>query len=347
MLTSPVRLDRNEVPFPAPPAVIAAAQQGLSRLNRYADAEDLARLRQLLATYAGVEADQVVLGPGSDILLREMIHAFGGDRTVVMVSPSFLPTVEVARETAARWIGLRLSPPTFDLQPELLLTAVSQPCLIIIDHPNNPTGQMMVERETVRSVLDRHGTLLVIDEAYHEFARTSAQEAEGQRGTFVDLVADYTNLAVTRTLDKAFSLAGARVGYGVAGERFRPVFSSFYPLLPQPSLYAALAALEHPDYAQQNVARLIEERERLRQALAETEARVYPSHTNFLLVRSPVPHVAAQLRDRGVLVSDTSNQMPPGFIRVSVGTRQENDAFLAAFEQVIGGEDVASPSRTS
>ncbi len=347
MLTSPVRLDRNEVPFPAPPAVIAAAQRGLSRLNRYADPEDLARLRQLLATYAGVEPDQVVLGPGSDILLREMVHAFGGDRTVVMVSPSFLPTVEVARETAARWIGLRLSPPTFDLQPELLLAAASQPCLLIIDHPNNPTGQMMLERETVRSVLDRQGTLLVIDEAYHEFARTSAQEAEGQRGTFVDLVADYTNLAVTRTLDKAFSLAGARVGYAVAGEALRTAFSSFYPLLPQPSLHAALAALEHPEYARQNVARLVEERERLRRALAETDVRVYPSHTNFLLVRSPVPDVAAQLRDRGVLVSDVSNQMPPGFIRVSVGTRQENDAFLAALKHISGGDDVASPSRKS
>jgi histidinol-phosphate aminotransferase len=139
-------------------------------------------------------------------------------------------------------------------------------------------------------------------------------------------------------MDKAFSLAGARVGYAVVGDAFREVFSSFYPLLPQPSLYAALAALEHPTYVEQNVKRVIRERERVREALLDLGARVYPSHTNFLLVRTRVSDMAARLRDGGVLVSDVSNQLPPGFIRVSLGTRQENDAFLAALRR-IGEED--------
>ncbi len=77
-------------------------------MNRYADVEDLARLRQLLGAYAGVPQDQVIVGPGLDILLREMIHAFAGERKVIMVSPSFLPTLEAARETAAWWVGARL-----------------------------------------------------------------------------------------------------------------------------------------------------------------------------------------------------------------------------------------------
>lgn len=313
-------------------------------MNRYADPEDLARLRQLLGTYASVRADQVIVGPGSDILLREMIHAFAGQRKVVMVSPSFFPTVEAARETAAWWTGLRLSPPTFTLQPDLLLEEASGPCLVIIDSPNNPTGQILLDRETVRSLVEKEETLLVIDEAYHEFASVSARGRGEWDGSFVDLVDDYANLAVTRTMDKAFSLAGARIGYAVTGQAFRRAFTSFYPLLPQPSLHAALAALEDPAYVEQNVRKLTAERERVREALGDLGAPVYPSHTNFLLVRTRVPDMAARLRDSGVLVSDVSNQLPPGFIRVSVGTREENDAFLAVFKR-IGEEDKAATAR--
>ena len=338
MLKRPIRLDMNEDPFLPPANVIAAARKGLSRLNRYADAEDLAQLRRLLADYAGVDDRRVVLGPGSEILLREMIHAFAGKRKVVMLSPSFLPVVEVARETAASWTGLRLSPPGFELQPEILLAETQGPCLVIIDSPNNPTGHLMLERQTVRALVENEEALLVIDEAYQEFARMHGADEEATDSSFIDLVEDYANLAVTRTLDKAFGLAGARVGYAAIGEAFRSVFASFYPLLPQPSLGAALEALEHPAYVEQHVSRLIEERERLRQALQEAEARVYASHANFLLVRSRAPDMAARLRDEGVLVSDVSNQLPPGFIRVSVGTRRENDAFLAAYRRIM--EDV-------
>jgi histidinol-phosphate aminotransferase len=303
-------------------------------LNRYADPDDLARLRQRLGAYAGVPHDQLVIGPGSDLLLREMIHAFGGDRKVVMVSPSFLPTVEAARETAAWWTGLRLSPPSFALQPEVLLAEVSEACLVIIDNPNNPTGQVLLDRQTVRALLEKEGTLVVIDEAYHELARISAQGKDSWGGSLVDLVGEHANLAVTRTMDKAFSLAGARIGYAVAGRAFQGAFTSFYPLLPQPSLLAALSALEDPSYVEQNVARLIEKRERVREALGSLDARVYPSHTNFLLIRSRVLDIAALLEAKGVLVLDASNQLPPGFIRVSIGTREENDAFLAAFKRV-------------
>ena len=335
MLRRPVRLDMNEAPFPPAPHVVAAARKGLSRLNRYAAPEDLARLRHLLADYAAVESDQIVLGPGSDILLREMIHAFAGPRKVVMLSPSFLPTLQVARERAGSWTGLRLSPPNFSLQPELLLAQAKEPCLVIIDNPNNPTGQVVLDRKTISKLLESRDVLVVVDEAYHEFARTD-EASDERNGSVVDLVKYYANLAVTRTMDKAFCLAGARIGYAVAGETLRRAFSSFYPFLPQPSLHAALAALERPAYVEDRVTQLIRERERVYDALRDLGAEVNRSRTNFLLVRSGVPDVAVRLRDEGVLVSDVSNQLPSGFIRVSVGTRQENDAFLAAFERATG-----------
>lgn len=303
-------------------------------MNRYADPEDLAQLRALLADYAGAPEHRLVVGPGSDLLLREIVHAFAGERTVITVSPTFLPTLETVRYVAAKWISLRLSPPTFALQPEVLVDALEGPCLVIIDSPNNPTGQMLLNRQIVRAVAETQDTLLVIDEAYHEFAGMNARGEEKPDSSLVDLVEDYANLAVTRTLDKSFSLAGARVGYAVVGEAFREAFVGFYAFLPQSSLYAAIEALRNPDYARETVRRLVQERERLREAVRDAGARVTPSHTNFLLVRSGVPHIAKRLREAGVLVSDVSNQLPPGFIRVSVGTRQENDAFLAAFKRI-------------
>ncbi|MEA3376543.1 MAG: histidinol-phosphate transaminase [Chloroflexota bacterium] len=334
MLTRPIPLDMNEVPTPPPPNVIAAARRGLKRLNRYADPADLARLRELLADYAEVPRSRIVVGPGSDLLLREMVYAFAGGRRIITVSPTFLPTLEAARAAAERWTGLRLSPPAFVLDPTLFLEAVEGPCLVIVDNPNNPTGQVLLDQETVRAALEREGALLVIDEAYYEFARASAGAGQERSSSFADLVDDYANLAVTRTMDKAFSLAGARVGYAVIGEAFREAFAGLYAFLPQSSLYAAIEALEHPGYVGKTVGRLVKERERLREALEGAGAHVAPSHTNFLLVRTDVLDVAARLRDAGVLVSDVSNQLPRGFIRVSVGRRPENDAFLAAFRQI-------------
>jgi len=334
MLNGPIRLDMNEIPTLPPCHVVDAARRGLSQLNRYADPRDLARLRALLGTYAGAAPDRIIVGPGSDLLLREIVLAFGRDRTVITPSPTFFPTLETVRYVAPRWIGLRLSPPAFTLEPEVLLDGLDGPCLVIIDHPNNPTGQLLLDRETVQRVANTPGTLLVVDEAYYEFGRVSAAGQDEGSGSFVDLVEDCPSLTVTRTMDKTFGLAGARVGYAVVGDAVREAFTGFYAFLPQPSLYAATAALEDASYAEETADRLIVERERLREALRETGARVAPSHANFLLIRTRMPDVAPRLAEMGVLVSDVSNQLPPGTIRVSVGTPEENDAFLAAFRQI-------------
>ncbi len=334
MLIRPIRLDRNEVPFLPPPSVIAAAERGLPHLNRYAGEQELARLRELLGEYAGVPEHQIIVGPGSASLLREIIHAFAGEMRAVTLNPSFSPAVEAARERAPEWESLGLSPPTFTLPPRLLLAETSGRCLAMIDSPNNPTGQITLSRETVRAVLKNPDVLLVIDEAYHEFAQMSIRGKRSGAGPFVDLVAECPNLAVARTLDNAFALAGAGVGYLVAGETFCGAFRTFCPLLPQASLYAALEALERPGYAWCNVERLIVERERVREALETMGADVYPGTANFLLMRCELADAAVRLRDRGVLVSDVSSQMPLGYIRVSIGTPEQNDAFLDTLREI-------------
>ena len=334
MLSETVGLHMNEMPYPPAQGVIEAARKGLSKLHRYADPEDLESLCGLLADYSGVSRRHVVLSPGSDLLLREVIHAFSKGRRVVMVSPSFFPTVQAAKQFATEQLSIRLSPPTFDLKLELLLKALKGPCLVIVDNPNNPTGRMLLDRRAVEAIAGHRETLLVLDEAYYEFSGM----------TFADMVADHPRLAIIRTMDKAFSLAGARVGYAIVGEAFLDAVSSFYAFLPQPSLYAAMEALRQPDYMRENVHRVIEERERLWQMLDELGVRVHPSRTNFLLARAETPDLVIWLRDAGVLVSDVSNQLPSGFFRVSIGTPEENDAFVGALAQRIREYSPASDS---
>jgi histidinol-phosphate aminotransferase len=323
-LRDTIRLHMNEMPYPPSQSVVKAAQEGLARLNRYADPAELEALRGLLAGYCGVPRDRVILSPGSDLLLREVIHTFSQGRRVITVSPSFFPTVQAAKQFATEWLSIRLGPPAFDLNVNLLMEVLKGPSLVILDNPNNPSGRILLSTPEVEALLQRENVLLVIDEAYYEFSGV----------TFADRVADHPCLAVIRTMDKAFSLAGARVGYGIAGEAFQDVLSSFYALLPRPSLCAAMEALRRPEAMRENVRRVVEERERLRRALDELGVHVYPSSTNFLLVRSEVPDLVARLRDEGVLVADVSNQLPAGFFRVSIGTPGENDAFLNALAKL-------------
>jgi len=322
-LRETIRLHMNEMPYPPSLGVVEAARQGLARLNRYADPAELEALRGLLASYCGVPRDCVILSPGSDLLLREVIHTFSQGRRVITPSPSFFPTVQAAKQFAAEWLSVRLSPPAFDLNTRLLTEALEGPSLVILDNPNNPTGRLLLDPPAVEALLQQENVLLVIDEAYYEFSGV----------TFADRVAEHPQLAVIRTLDKAFSLAGARVGYGIVGETFQDVLLSFQAFLPRPSLCAAIEALERSKDMRENVRRVIGERERLRRALEELGAHVYPSSTNFLLVRSEVPDLVKRLRDKGVLVSEVSTQLPAGFFRVSIGTPGENDAFVDAFAE--------------
>jgi histidinol-phosphate aminotransferase len=324
VLSECLELDLNEMPYPPPQSVIEAARAGLDCLNRYTEPSALNRLTELLAEYAGVQGEQIVLGPGSDLLLREIVMCFGAGRKVVMASPSFLPTVQVARRFAGKLVSIRLSPPEFSLGREPLLEELAEPSLVVIDNPNNPTGRLVLDRETVGSILDHPDTLLVVDEAYFEFSGLS----------FAGLVRDHDNLALARTLDKAFSLAGARVGYLIAGHAFLDAFSRFFSFLPQASLQAAVEALRQPGYMWKNVQLIMKERERLRQELEILGAVVYPSSTNFLLLSSGVPGLAAELREANVLVLDLSDQLGPGYIRVAVGTPEDNDAFIRAYRSI-------------
>jgi histidinol-phosphate aminotransferase len=319
-----LKLDLNEMPYNPPQNLIRAAERGLESLNRYADTDALRKLTVLLAGYAGVSSERIIIGPGSDLLLREMVLCFAGRRKVVMISPTFFPTMLVARRLARKLVRIRLSRPEFTLPREPLLEELEEPSLVIVDNPNNPTGRLVLDREIVERILDRPDTLLLVDEAYFEFSGL----------TFAAMVEEHKNLALARTLDKAFGLAGVRVGYLIAGQTFLRGFVPSFAFLPQPSLEAATEALLQPDYMWKNVQRTVSEREKLARELEMLGAQIFQSSTNFLLFRSDVPALADELRDRGILVMDVSSQLGAGFIRLTVGTPQENEEFMLEYRTI-------------
>jgi len=314
----------NEMPFLPPDSVLEAVQQGAGHINRYADFDEMRKLRKKLAEYSGVDQERIFLSPGSDLILREIVLLFARGRKLVLVSPSFLPTAQAARGIADTIINLRLNPPEFSFQAEHLIQEACEPSLIIIENPNNPTGRILLNRSMIEQVLVNQDVLLVIDEAYFEFS--------GE--TCADMVSRYPNLAVTRTLDKAFSLAGARVGYMLAGDRFVEAFTAFTTILPQPSLRAAMAALDSSEYAVENIRLIGRERQRLRKELSLLGIPSVESRTNFLLLFSDTPDMYRRLREKGVLVGDVSSQLPSGYIRVSLGTKEENTVFLDTMRDI-------------
>ncbi len=319
-----IKLDMNEMPYLPPQEIMEAARKGLLNLNRYTDPEDIEQLRELLADYSGVPKEHIILGPGSDLLLREAIQTLSKGRKIIIVSPSFFPTVQTAKQFATKLISIRLSPPEFDLNFDLLIAELKETCLVIIDNPNNPTGKILLDRPAVEAIIENKDAFFLIDEAYYEFSGV----------TFADMVQNRPNLAITRTMDKAFSLAGARVGYIIAGKAFLGAFSSFYTFLPQSSLRAAIEALKNPGYMKKNIHQAIKERKRVMRTLDKLDVQLFPSSTNFFLAMTKIPDVVRKLRDIGILISDLSNQLSSGFIRVSTGTREENDIFIAGYKKI-------------
>jgi len=132
-------------------------------------------------------------------------------------------------------------------------------------------------------------------------------------------------------MDKAFSLAGARIGYIIAGNSFLKELSSFYIYLTQSSLYAAREAIRNPGYMRNNIEKIVEEKERVWKKLHKLKVNVYRTSTNFLLIKTEIPDIAGMLKDIGVLILDLSNQISPGFINVSIGKPEENDIFIKEY----------------
>jgi len=299
-------------------------------INRYPDpaASALrARLKVALDVPAGME---LLLGNGSDELIQLIAMAVARPGAVVMApTPTFVMYHMIASFAGMHFVGVPLTD-EFALDIDALRDAIGeiQPAVIFLAYPNNPTGNLW-DAQAIEAVLAESAGLVVVDEAYHAFAQQS----------FMDRLGKFDNLLILRTLSKQ-GLAGLRLGV-LAGD---PAWLTELDKLRLPyninSLTQASAEfiLQHPDVLDDQAARLRADREVLFGELARLPGvKAWPSAANFILFRTerrPAGEVFAALRERGVLIKNLDATIP-GCLRVTVGTPQENAAFLAALRPAL------------
>ena len=334
-LDVPVRLNTNENPFAPPPALVQAITDAVAgvagSLNRYPDRDAMA-LRAELAAYLGhgLTARQVWAANGSNEIIQQLLQVFGGHgRSALGFEPSYAMHPLISRATGTRWIsGAREDDFGLDADRTVRAVAEHQPDLVFLTSPNNPTGTGL-PLAVIEAVCEAAPGMIVVDEAYAEFAR------EGT-GTALALLPRFGRLVVTRTMSKAFALAGARVGYLAADPGVIDALLLVrlpYHLSAQTQA-TARAALAHADGLLATVADLRAERDSLVDWLRGRGLAAADSDANFVLFgRFGDSHAVWQaLLDRGVLVREVG---PPGWLRVSIGTPAEMTAFRDALADVL------------
>lgn len=337
-----VRLNTNESPFGPPDAWRAELQGQIADLafHRYPDRQATA-LRAALARSHAVGAEEVFCANGSNEVLQCLLLAYGGPgRRVAVFEPTYALHRHIAEltstEVAAGWRTARF---TLDLPASDALLADADPVVTFLCSPNNPTGTAE-SPEVVRHVLERAPGLVVVDEAYGQFAPWSALELRrsGAPGA--------QRLVVVRTFSKTWAMAACRLGYLVADpEVVRACELTALPYhLDALTQAAGVLALRYEDDMRKRVALVVEERGRLAGALADMAVETWPSEANFILFRPtgrPARQVWEDLLADSVLVRDCSTWSGlDGCLRVTVGTAEENSRFLASLRRSLGG---ASP----
>jgi histidinol-phosphate aminotransferase len=328
-----VRLNTNESPEPPPAAWRDALAAELSRVDwhRYPD-RAATELRTAIGALHGVGPEQVFAANGSNEVLQCLLLAYGGaGRTAATFEPTYQLHAHIARLTGTAVAeGERTADFALDLDEVRRVLASADPIVTFLCSPNNPTG--MVEQEAaVRGVLALAPGLVVVDEAYGQFAPWSA----------LGLVDDERPLVVTRTFSKTWSMAAARLGYLVGPSWLvRELDKVALPYhLDTAKQIAGRLALRFTDEMEDRVKAVVQERERIAAALADLPVDVWPSGANFVLFRPQGRRgqdVWDGLLERSVLVRNCSSwPRLADCLRVTVGTPEEDDAFLTALAEVV------------
>jgi len=333
-LDVPVRLNTNENPYPPSHRLAAdlaaAVGNAATSLNRYPDRDAMA-LRADLAAYLGhdLSADRVWAANGSNEILQQILMAFGGTgRLALGFEPSYTMHRLISQATGTGWAsGYRAG--DFTLDPDRVLAQIAEhrPHVVFLTSPNNPTGTAL-PLEVVEAVYAATDGVVVVDEAYAEFARDGVPSA-------LTLLPGRPRLVVTRTMSKAFAMAGLRLGYLAADPRL--VECLLLVRLPyhlsELTQAAARVALRHHVDLLATVDLLRAERDRVVDELCAEGFDVVPSDANFVLFGGfeDAAAVWQGLLDQGVLIRDVGL---PGMLRVTVGLPEENDAFLDALRKL-------------
>jgi histidinol-phosphate aminotransferase len=328
-----VRLNTNESPYPPPPRLVAelAAAASTVEYHRYPD-RHADRLRQAVAEFHGVAPEQVFCANGSNEVIQALCLAYGGPaRRAVTFEPTYALHSHIAHVTGTEVVSAgRGGDLTVDPGAARRLLGEAAPHLVFLCSPNNPTG-LCEEPATVAAVAEAAPGLVVIDEAYGQFAGWSA----------MGMVGDDVPLVVTRTFSKTWALAALRLGYAVAPAAVvaaleRVILPYHLDALQQ---VAGVLTMGYVGEMEERVQAIVGERQRILAALDALGVSAWPSQANFVLfdvARAGGRAVWQALLERGVLVRDTSGWPGlEGSLRVTVGTPAENDDFLSALGRVL------------
>jgi histidinol-phosphate aminotransferase len=326
-----VKLDAMENPYDLPQALKREIADAVSQvaINRYPEPTAPSLVRRLRETMDIGPEYQVLLGNGSDEIIHIVVQSVARRGAVVLAPrPSFVMFSAYAALAGLEYVGVLLRPDfTLDTQAVLQAMERHRPAVVFIAYPNNPSGNLF-DAESVARIIAAAPGLVVIDEAYHAFARK----------TFMTRLAEFPNLVVMRTLSK-LGLAGIRLGYAVGRPEWIGEFDKVRSPYNVNSLTHVVAEriLAHRDVLEAQAQAVVTERERLDAELRKLpRITVFPSDANFILVR--VPDAAAVfegMRRRGVLIKNLDTGVPllEGCVRLTIGTPEENRRCLAAFAE--------------
>jgi histidinol-phosphate aminotransferase len=338
-----VRLNTNESPY-APPAALLSElteQLGVIDFNRYPDRSSI-RLREAIASLEKVSSEQVFCANGSNEVLQSLLLAYGGPgRRVAVFEPTYALHRHIAMLSATEvCTGWREADHSISYVVADRLLGDASPVVTFLCSPNNPTGRSEPE-EMITHVLEIAPGLVVVDEAYGQFAERSALDLLREE------VPGYERLVVARTFSKTWSMAACRLGYMVA----HPEVVSACEAVALPyhldaiTQAAGVLALRHEPEMRERIASIVSERKRLESAMVPLDVLCWPSDANFILFRplyKDARQVWSDLLGEQVLIRDCSGWPGlTGCLRVTVGTPEENDIFVGAL-----GKSLAQTGRT-
>jgi len=328
---APIRLNTNECPWPPPEGFMRELSERIAalELNRYPD-RDARALRAGLGARHGTDADHIWVANGSNEIIQTLMLTFGGPgRSVLLFEPTYAMHAHIAT-VAMTPVTQREVPEPWVLDEQTVAWGISfePPAMTFICSPNNPTGNAH-PISVVQAALESGPGLVVVDEAYGDFAQTSA----------ISLLPKYERLVVIRSFSKSWRLAGARLGYLIA----HPWLVEAIQVARLPYHVSAVTqavgetAVKHAASIMRGVEEIVAERDRLSKELQRVPGLdVFPSDANFILFRTPGDATAVwqELANAGVLLRDFSSKIPRA-LRVTVGTADQNAQFVETLRSVL------------
>lgn len=332
-----IKLGSNENPWGPSPKAMKAIEDEIKSINRYPESQ-LHELVSEIAEYSGVKDSQVIIGgDGADEIIDVLAKTFidDGDEFIVPL-PSYMYYEYLLKQYGAKPVYAKWDLDENKLDVESIYNSItSKTRMIFLCSPNNPTGTLIDKEILIDIARKNPDILIIIDEAYFEYSEVTNK----------DLINEYDNIFIIRTMSKVLGLAGMRIGYGLACEeiieymhRIKPVFS-----LTRLSFVAALNTFRDKEYIEDSIKKGIESRQYLHDELSKIDGlKVFPSKSNFMLIGIKdtgftTSQLALELMKRGIIVRDCTSfkGLDEYWIRISICTLEEDKKFINVFKEVL------------